>query len=233
MSAYFWIIIGTVLGPFILSFDKKVSFYKSFLKVFVAILSIGIPFIIWDIYFTENEIWGFTPTYLSGFYFFNLPIEECLFFLVVPFACVFIHQVLKAYFPNFKGKKLAHFFAFTITFSGLLLGVTHLENWYTSSACIIAALLTIGIYFIRRKSWYSNFVFTYLVALIPFIIVNGILTGAITENPIVWYNENHIIGLRIITIPFEDLYYNYCMLLPIVGIFEWLKKEKKESNFLN
>jgi lycopene cyclase domain-containing protein len=226
MSLYLWIIVGTICGPFFLSFDKKVAFYKDFKFLIPSIFTIGFIFIVWDIYFTENKIWGFTPEYLSGIYFFNLPVEECLFFLVVPFACVFIHQVLKAYFPNYNGKKFAHFFAFGFTFSGLLFGVMNLENWYTSSACIISAILTIGIYFRFKVEWYRNFVLTYCVALIPFLLVNGILTGAITENPIVWYNENHIMGIRIITIPLEDLYYNYSMLLPIVAIFEFLKNRK-------
>jgi hypothetical protein len=33
-------------------------------------------------------------------------------------------------------------------------------------------------------------------------------------------------GPRIITIPIEDLFYNYAMLLPVIGIFEYLKKRK-------
>ncbi|MFN5416772.1 MAG: lycopene cyclase domain-containing protein, partial [Flavobacteriia bacterium] len=158
-------------------------------------------------------------------YFYNLPIEECLFFVIVPFACLFIHQVLKAYFPNYKGVKLSHFFAFYFVLSGFIFGITNLDNWYTASACIITSLLTIGVYFVKKMPWYRNFVFTYLVALIPFIIVNGILTGAITDKPIVWYSEEHIMGFRIYTIPFEDLYYNYDLLLPIVGIFEFIKSK--------
>ena len=222
---YFTIILLTILGPFALSFDKKIAFYKNFKALLPAITLVALPFLIWDAYFTENKIWGFTDAYLCGIYAYNLPLEECLFFLVVPYACVFIHQVLKGYFPSYKGKKLSHFFAISFTLSGLILGIIYIENWYTASACIIAAILTIGIYFIKRVTWFPNFVFTYLVALIPFLIVNGILTGAITENPIVWYSENHIMGLRIYTIPFEDLYYNYCMLLPIIAIFEYFKKK--------
>ena len=65
----------------------------------------------------------------------------------------------------------------------------------------------------------------FLVAIIPFIIVNGILTGAVTDQPIVWYSESHIMGPRIYTIPIEDLYYNYAMLLPIIGIYEYLKEK--------
>jgi lycopene cyclase domain-containing protein len=69
-------------------------------------------------------------------------------------------------------------------------------------------------------------VFTFLVAIIPFLIVNGILTGSFTEEPVVWYNGNHIIGIRIFTIPMEDVFYNYCMLLPITAIYEWIKKRQ-------
>jgi len=227
MSLYFWIILGTIAGPLALSFDQKVAFYKQFTRVFIAVISVGIPFLIWDALFTSLGIWGFTPKYLSKIYLGNLPIEECLFFLVVPFACVFIYEVLKAYFPNFKGHKLAHFFAFTLTLSGFIFGIMNIQNWYTASACLIAAFLTIKLYFIDRLTWYRNFVFMYLVALVPFVIVNGILTGAVTENPVVWYSEEHIMGIRIITIPFEDLYYNYCMLLPIIAIFEKVKVKKK------
>jgi hypothetical protein len=56
--------------------------------------------------------------------------------------------------------------------------------------------------------------------------VNGILTGAVTTKPIVWYSENHIMGSRIVTIPVEDLFYNYAMLLPIVAIYEVLKTRR-------
>lgn len=229
MSLYLWIILGTISGPFLLSFDRKVAFYKDFLFVFVAVIAIGIPFLIWDAYFTELGIWGFTPKYLEEIYIYNLPLEECLFFLVVPFACLFIHQVLKAYFPNFKAQKIARIFAFLFTFSAMLFGISQLENYYTASACIASALLTIGIYFVQKASWYPNFVMTYLVALIPFLIVNGILTGAVTDEPIVWYNENHIIGFRIYTIPLEDLFYNYAMLLPVTFVFEFFKKRKLKA----
>jgi hypothetical protein len=62
-----------------------------------------------------------------------------------------------------------------------------------------------------------------LVALIPFLIVNGVLTGATTPEPVVWYSELHIMGPRIITIPVEDLFYNYDLLLPIIWLYEKFK----------
>lgn len=230
MSVYGWIILGTIIGPFFLSFDKKVHFYTYWKTLIPAILIVGMIFLVWDEYFTQHKIWGFNPNYLALIYIGRLPIEEVTFFLVVPYACFFIYEVLKAYFPKVKTQKLGHVFAFGFTLAGLIFGLFHMDNWYTASACIISSILTIGIYFVNRAPWYGNFVLTYLVALVPFIIVNGILTGAVTDEPIVWYSEEHIMGPRIITIPVEDLFYNYAMLLPIAGLYEYFKLKYKRNN---
>ena len=73
MSLYAWIIIGTITGPFFLSFDKKVHFYTYWKALFPALLLIGTAFLLWDEYFTINKIWGFNPSYLSGIYLGHLP----------------------------------------------------------------------------------------------------------------------------------------------------------------
>jgi lycopene cyclase domain-containing protein len=70
------------------------------------------------------------------------------------------------------------------------------------------------------------FWFAYLVHLIPFLVVNGVLTGAVTPEPVVFYNTNEIIGLRIITIPIEDTIYALtCLLIPIT-VMEYLLNRK-------
>jgi len=227
MSLYLWIILGSIIGPFFLSFDKKVHFYSYWKALFPAIILVAIGFLCWDEYFTELEIWGFTPAYLSGIYFGKLPLEECLFFLVVPYACVFVYEVIKAYFPKRKTAVLARLFSFLMVFSGMYLGIMYLDNWYTASACILSSMLILGLYFVGKAPWFGDFALTFFVVLIPFLIVNGILTGMFTEEPVVWYNSDHIIGFRIVTIPLEDIYYNLCMLLPIIAIYEWLKTRLK------
>lgn len=225
MSLYLWINILSILGPFVLSFDRKVHFYTHWKTLMPSIFIVGAIFIAWDVYFASNGIWGFNPDYLSGINVFNLPLEECLFFFTVPYACVFIYEVVTAYFPKLKPEKLAYVFSFLFTISGTVLAFLHFSNWYTFTALFGAALLNAIVYFAYSPKWYSAFVVSFLITTIPFLLVNGILTGFLTEEPIVWYSEKHIIGWRIGTIPFEDVYYNFFMLFPIVGIHEFLKRK--------
>lgn len=226
MSLYFWIIVLTLIGPLLMSFDRKVAFYKSFRALFPAIVLTGVFFIAWDLYFTELGIWGFTPAYLQGIYFYKLPLEECLFFVVVPFACLFIHEVLKAYFPTYKGQRFSSVFAWIFALSSLVLLTFNWGKWYTVSACSICFFLTV---FFHKAPWFRNFALTYAVALIPFLIVNGILTGAATEKPVVWYQEAHITGFRAYTIPLEDFYYNFDLLLTVTILFEYTKQYKSAT----
>jgi lycopene cyclase domain-containing protein len=227
MSLYLWLNVLSFAGPFLLSFDKKVHFYTHWKTLFPAILIVGAGFIAWDIYFTENGIWGFNPDYLSGITIVNLPIEECLFFFTVPYACVFIYEVMKAYFPNFRPAQFAYWFSLAFTITAVSLALIYSQNWYTFYALLGAGLLNWIIYFGWTPKWYPYFVISFIITMIPFLIVNGVLTGAATPEPVVWYNENHIMGPRIVTIPVEDIFYNFFMLFPIVGIHEWLRGMRK------
>ncbi len=230
MSLYFWVLLGTIIGPLAMSFDKKVHFYTHWKSIAVSTIAVSIFFIAWDQYFAWKQVWGFNPEYVQGVYIGLLPIEECLFFFIVPYSCVFIHEVLKAYFPKVKTDLFGKLFAFTMVFSGMLLASLHMNKWYTLTACSFSAILIIGFYFQYKVKWFGRFALTYCVALIPFLIVNGILTGFFTQDPVVLYNEMHITGTRIGTIPLEDLYYNCAMLLPIIAIHEYLldRKQKKQ-----
>ena len=229
MSLYFWLIILSLIGPLFLSFDKKVHFYTHWKTLMPSILIVAIAFIAWDVYFTANGIWGFNPEYLQGIEIFNLPIEECLFFFVVPYACIFIYECVKAYFPNYKGHQFAFYFAVIFSLSAIILAVIYRENWYTFSALLGAGALNLVVYFGWTPKWYPFFVVSFIITMIPFLLVNGVLTGSLTPEPIVWYNESHIIGLRIGTIPLEDIFYNFFMLFPIAILHEYFKSRVKKA----
>lgn len=223
MSLYLWINLLSVAGPFFLSFDKKVAFFKKWKTIFPGIIVVGIIFLIWDQYFTQNGIWGFNEDYLSGIFIGDLPLEECLFFLTVPYSCLFIYECLKAYFPKMKVSGFTFLFNLTFSLTGIVLAIIYHDNWYTFSAMLGASILNLIVYFGFTPSWYKHFTITFIVAFIPFVLVNGWLTGSFTDAPVVWYSSEHIIGTRIGTIPVEDNYYNLLMLLPIVFIHEGLQ----------
>lgn len=233
MSAYGWVILCSFIGPFLLSFDQKVAFYRSWRFLFPSIIIVGIGFILWDELFTQLGVWGFTPDYLAGIYIGHLPIEEVLFFLVVPYNFIFIYLVFQAYFPERNTRVIGSVFKWLIGLSSPLIAIIYLVKpgigatlgyfqYYTISATLIAFLFTLLTF---RKSWYGDFAVSFIVCLIPFFIVNGILTGSITKYPIVWYSEEHMIGWRIGTIPFEDLFYNYDLLLPLTWLFQYFRRK--------
>lgn len=224
MSLYLWVILSAFVGPLFLSFDKKVHFYTYWKSVFFGITLVAILFIIGDELFTQWKVWGFNSDYVLGIYLGNLPLEEVLFFVIVPYNCLFIHEVQKAYFPNLKLNNLSKYFLPIFGFICLLLILFNWGNYYTVTYCTTSLLLSIVFYF-KKATWFPRFVLTYMTSIIPFLIVNGILTGMFTPSPIVWYNESHIIGWRIVTIPIEDLFYCFSMLLPVIWIHESLIKK--------
>ena len=211
----------TIIVPFLFSFHPKLKFYKTWKAFFPAVIITGIFFLVWDAYFTELGVWGFNKDYLIGVYLHNLPIEEILFFFCIPYACVFTYHCLDLWIKDFKIDKLSTLFILTC----LMVAVIHYRNAYT-----LFAFLTLGIFllvarYVLRAEWLMKFYIIYGVLLFPFLIVNGILTGTGLENPVVWYNENEMIGWRILTIPFEDIFYGMAMVLMNLLIYKVLLKK--------
>ncbi|TAE52960.1 MAG: lycopene cyclase domain-containing protein, partial [Bacteroidetes bacterium] len=71
-------------------------------------------------------------------------------------------------------------------------------------------------------SWWGRFFLAWMVCLIPFFIVNGVLTSL----PVVWYNNAQNLGIRLGTIPIEDSMYLMLMLSLIMLVYEPLKKRQ-------
>lgn len=213
--------VATLLGPLLLSFDKKVAFYKTWKALFPAIGIMMVLFIPWDIYFTQMGVWGFNPDYLSGIYIVNLPMEECLFFIAVPYACVFIYACLKAYFPNFGiGENIQKQLIFVLFITLILFAFLDIFALYTAVTFSLLALYIIVHQYYLKSNWLAYFLLAYGISLVPFLIVNGVLTGSWINEQVVWYSPEHIIGIRIGTIPVEDTMYNMLMLLLTIHFYE-------------
>ena len=221
---YLIILAASFSGPLVLSFDKKVQFYKKWKWVFPAIILPAVFYIFWDIYFTNKGVWSFNENYILGLKLFHLPVEEVLFFLVVPYCCVFIYECIRTYFPAFKKNRSADFILQLIALFLLIAGLIFYNKNYTSCTCIMCALFIALIYVFKkffRNFDSASFLLSYAVILIPFLIVNGFLTAI----PVVLYNEAEMLGYRIFTIPVEDVIYGMLLVLMNISIYERLKSK--------
>ena len=218
---YLLLNIVTLFFPFVLSFDKKVAFYNKWPQLVWGIGITGAFFIVWDMLKTYYGVWAFNPEYLIGIYIGNLPIEEWLFFLTVPYACVFIYECLKAYLPDYL-EKPSRYIAPVIALLLFITGVLSYGRMYTFITFLLTALFLVLYINVFKNRLGGYFWMGYIVHLIPFFIVNGVLTSL----PVVIYNDAENLGIRLFTIPAEDTIYSMLLLLMNIGIYEYVGQKR-------
>ncbi len=208
---------------FLLSFDKKVAFYKTWKHLFPALLTVAIIFWIWDIFKTNSQVWGFNPRYYTRLLV-NLPIEEWLFFITFPFCSVFIYACLNAYFPNDTLKRFDRPLSVLFGFGCLAVGLIFWKNSYTATTWIPAGLFALWHFWRFPNTYRTKFYRAFFVGLIPFFLVNAIFAGAATAEPLVIYNPEEYLGMRVGVIPLDDFVYNFLLEFMIVYFFERFRK---------
>ena len=221
---YLYLLIGSLFVPllFTVFFHDYIKYWKSFA---VSTTIIAVIFLIWDAIFTYKGVWEFNNNYCLDYTFFSMPIEEWLFFFIIPFCSLFIHFSVTLTYPKLilnKKTTLAISLGFILIISIIL--IAHLPKLYTTvnfGFLLITLIISLGFYL----ELLQKFLVTFLIILIPFFIVNGVLTGAITQAPVVSYNDLENLGIRIITIPIEDFGYAFTMLLGNLMIFETIKSK--------
>lgn len=193
-------------------------------------------FLLWDELKTSAGVWSFSDDYITGIKLSSLPLEEVLFFFVVPYCCVFIYECVVCYFPSVKHKAwgnavlaimgVGFFIAALFTYGKAYTFYTSLFN-----AMFIAALFLFQKWF--RGFNVTAFLVSYLIVVIPFLVVNGLLTGI----PVVLYNDAENLGLRIFpflpwplnNIPVEDIFYGMLLILMNVTLFERMRHRVVET----
>jgi lycopene cyclase domain-containing protein len=203
-----------------LSFDRRVAFFKKLRAIATAILVMMALFVPMDMVFVAWRIWGFDERYILGIYLGNLPIEEWLFFPAVGYACLFIYECLRYYVPKNPLERLHRPILFGIALLGFGIALTHPFQVYTVLKVGATSVVILYVLCFRKLDYLALFSLMYLVSWVPFLLMNGVLTGSFIEGQVVWYNPAHIVGIRIFTIPFEDSYYSLLMLLLTVAVYE-------------
>lgn len=225
---YLTLDIIILLFPFLLSFYWKFRYYKFYKPLFGSIAIVGTAYIIWDVIVTWRGDWWFNKEFLIGIEILGLPLEEILFFIVVPYSCIFIYENLN-YFIGEKPIPYSRTFYTIIAIIFIIVGLLFYYQDYT-----ILAMMSCAAFFLIATYWYPKilqgrlFYLYILLSFVPFIIFNYLLTSTV----IVYYNPEAIWGStveqlwvgRFITIPFEDFFYNFSMLGFYLLVYVYLKE---------
>ncbi len=211
--------IAVVAGPLAMSFERNLRFVRKWKYAIPAVLIAAVPYWAWDIIVAGTH-WTFNEAYVLPIRLAGLPVEEWMFFITVPFASLFVWEVVLHYIPDAASKKntavLAASGALPLAgIAALLSGIHYTGLALLSAGVVLPAALTrlsrsaSG----RALRWYAGF-----IAAATFVF-----NSYLTARPVVEYNETYITGLRLGTIPLEDFFYGAGLILLATTIYEILK----------
>lgn len=222
---YAALLLFTISFPLAFTWDKRINFYRKWKYIFPSIFIVAAFFILWDVWFTSAGVWKFNPQYIFGVNIAFLPLEEWLFFIIIPYACMFIHESLKYFYPHSwfdnKGKEIAVVLAILL----LIFSAIYYNRLYTSVTFTLLAVYLLLSALVFKSRALGRFFFSYLFSKIGFLIVNGFLTAM----PVLIYNNDENTGIRAGTIPLEDFFYSMLLLLMNITIYEHLLKKAKHK----
>lgn len=225
MSVYLLINILIIFVPLILSFEKKIAFYKKWKYLFLSLSVVSTGYIIWDIYATSQGDWAFNILHTMPYRIGGLPIEEILFFITVPYSAIFIYETLSLYIPD-KRINYSPAVSYVATLLLILTAIMFNSQYYTFTVLLFSAGFLILAELkmkplLRSRNYWLFVTFMYL----PFFVVNYLLTSI----PVVLYSSNAIWGIRITTIPLEDFFYSFSMISFWLYFYLYFKKNLSSS----
>lgn len=216
-------------GPAVLSWVPGAPFFAHrWTKALAATLVAGVPFVLWDV-LVAGRHWWFDDAYVLGPRLLGLPIEEWGFFLAVPLACLYVwEKVLRAD----TGPKRAGLRVIGLALALLSLPAA-LAAWHGKeyTALSLGALAVAGVVdgtvggrvLSRPRGWGGLAAVAVLT-----LLCNNYLTG----RPIVLYDERYQLGVRLFTMPAEDLGFGLAHALLAFSAYEWLKeREARDPSF--
>lgn len=226
MSEYLILDLIILIGPMLASFDRKVRFVQYWLNALISIVIVGFVYLVWDAWATARGHWSFNSAHVGDFRFFGLPLEEMLFFFVVPFAGLFLWKTVEFYRQG-RNNDLK----FIPYRSAVLIAAVGAAMWigkgyeYTALAAWATSLFLLTDHFLKTRLTSSpSFWYTQGLILIATLLFNGYLTA----RPIVLYGAQFQLGLRIYTIPVEDFVYGFSLCAWVMLVFTLINPVQKQ-----
>lgn len=231
LQPYTYLLINflTVIICFIASFDRRIKFHRYFGTFLLSSTVVAIPFIAWDVWFTDIGVWWFNTDYTIGVTIAGLPLEEWMFFFFIPFSCVFTYFCLEKFFDWSWADGFNNIIVFVSIVTCTVVTLLHHDKIYTVVTAIVTVTTLIYLHFVARKAWIGRASLTFTILMLGFLPVNGILTGTGLKSPIVNYNPTDFLGIRMLTIPIEDAVYGYSQFLLNIYFFKLFQSKVKRG----
>jgi lycopene cyclase domain-containing protein len=215
-----------VIVCLVFSFHKKIRFNRHFVAFLKSAVLVSIPFIAWDIWFTHSGVWWFNHTYTLGKSIAGLPVEEWLFFICVPFSCVFTFYCLDKFLDLSWADRFSPYLVWLITITCVVVAILFYDRMYPVVTAIATCITLVLLHLKGRVNLIGRATLVYLLLMLGFIPVNGVLTGTGLESPVVNYNPDEIINARILTIPVEDFVYGFTLFILNLYLFSLFTAQK-------
>lgn len=208
-----------IAGPLALSFESKMRFITKWRFAFPAILLVAIPYLIWDAAVTGVH-WRFNEAYTLDFRIAGLPIEEWLFFVTVPFAGIFIWESLRFNYANRVVDRLR--FVRVMLYLCLPVGVLFFftGKHYTGLMFIFLSAVAFFDHMLKTGLLTQRLLYIYLTIASALIVV---FNGYLTARPVVLYDAQYQVGIKVGSIPIEDFGYGLSLLLLVTIFYEKFK----------
>ena len=101
--SYMAMLAFTLIGSGWLEFYYKIGVFRRIKRAAISILPISLFFLIWDSYAIKRGHWFFDRDQILGIFGpFNIPLEEYLFFIVVPLAAIFTLEAVVTVKPHWR-----------------------------------------------------------------------------------------------------------------------------------
>jgi lycopene cyclase domain-containing protein len=228
---YLLLNLGSISFPLVRSFEPRVHYVGYWRHLFPAMLLTGSFFIAMDIWFTAKGIWAFNPEFLVGITIVNLPIEEWMFFIAIPFASIFIYACVAYFYKENIWRNLSYPVGLSLAAFLLVVAIWNYDKMYTFWKLGLTGLAILIHLFMYKDRIFGRFLVSWLFIMIPFFLVNGVLTYL----PVVTYNDAENLGIRyaditgiaFLNIPIEDTFYGFLLMIMNVTIMEYLKERSK------
>ena len=96
-------LLFVICGSFWLEIVLKVGVLRRIKRAALSIAPVSLMFLIWDAYAIKQGHWFFDPKQTVGIYGpFDIPLEEYLFFIVIPLAALMTIEAVTTVNKNWK-----------------------------------------------------------------------------------------------------------------------------------